>query len=347
MDIQELIILDSFNPGAIPDATDGRDFQFAEIAMGAAPFDWTKGYDIEAVLNQKLPVKDQGQSGSCGGQAWSNYGDALTLAFDKNLIERSAKFIYAQTFVPGGGSAGRPNCEIVINQGWGPESLTPSYDNGQAPSEDFMDRPQDITPEARAAARQDTALNYANVATNDIELLAQAIEMNHGVIIGIQGQNNGTWLNVNPQIPNENKALWGHWLYCGKVRLHNGVKQIGVLNSWGTSVGESGWQWINQDYIESQYVFGAWTLVFNTVKPVKPSHVFETNLALGTVSPEVKFLQQALQYLGFFPEGVVPTEYYGSITTAAVKKFQTFYEIVDDGTHFGPQTRTALNATLA
>lgn len=346
MDIQDLIILDSFNPGAVRDTIDERDYQFHEIAYGAAPFDWNAGYDIETLLAEKLPVKDQGQSGSCGGQAWANYGDALTLAFDKNLIERSAKFIYSQTFVSGGGSAGRPNCEIVINQGWGTEALTSSYENGKPPSEAFMERPQDITDAARNTAKLDTALAYANVTTSSIDEVAQAIQMNHGVILGVDGCNNGTWLSANPQPPVNNNGLWGHWLYAGKARIVNGVKEIGVLNSWGTSVGEQGWQWLSENYFKSGYIFSAWTLIFNTNKPVKPTHVFETNLSKGQTSSEVQLLQQALQYLGFFPASVAPTQYYGVVTTAAVLKFQKAHDIVDDGTHFGPQTRAALNAAL-
>lgn len=346
MSIQERIKNPRFFPGAIRDIPDDRDFQFQEIAFGVAPFDWSKGYDIETVIGHKLAVKDQGQSGSCGGQAWSNYGDALTAALAGETAERSAKFIYAQTFVPGGGSAGRTNCEFVINQGWGLEANTSSYESGNPPSEAFMERVQDITEDARKAAKQDTAVSYANVGSTNIDEVAQAISMNHGVILGVDGQNNGTWLAPNPQPPTTQNGLWAHWVYAGKARIKDGKKQIGFLNSWGATVGEGGWQWLNEDYFTKGFIFSCWTLLFNTHGVSKPNHVFNTNLKFGDIGGEVQLLQQALQYLSIFPATVKTTTFYGPLTKASVFKFQQLMGLVDDGSHFGPKTRQALNLAL-
>lgn len=35
----------------------------------------------------------------------------------------------------------------------------------------------------------------------------------------------------------------------------DGKKYIGFLNSWGDTVGEKGWQFIGEDYFNSQYGF--------------------------------------------------------------------------------------------
>ena len=220
--------------GAIRSSVDKRDFDFHEIAGAVAPFDWDKGYDVEKELGIKLVIKNQGESSSCGGQAWAYYGEVLSTLFDKSYDQKSAKFIYAQTFVfPSGGSAGRDNCKIVKEQGWANEAVLSSYDNGEPPTEAFMERINDITDITRANAKKDKAISYATVST-DIESVAEAIQNNHGCIIGIQGQNNGTWRSVYPATTNlSSGGIWAHWLYAGKCKKIGDVRYIGVCNSWG------------------------------------------------------------------------------------------------------------------
>ena len=241
--------------GAIKDLPDPRDYKFSQIAGSLPPFDWDKGYDVEEAIGKKLTVKDQDGSGSCGGQAWSIYGEAI----DPDHEIKSAKFIYAQTFVPPAGSGGRENCNLVIEKGWGDEDKTPSYDNGQPPCEAFMERKEDITEEAMEHAMIDQALSFANVSIN-IDTIAQAIRENKGCIIGITGKNNGTWTSKFPIRPDVlNNETWNHWVFCGKAKLINGKKYIGFLNSWGKDVGEYGWQWISAEYLTSPFVWSAWT----------------------------------------------------------------------------------------
>jgi len=115
-------------------------------------------YDVEADISSvlgtafELPTKNQGDSGSCGGQAFSYYGQALAAYYPHSIIERSAKYPYSQVYVAGGGSSDRDLAQIAIRQGFAPESLCASYQDGQPPTEAFMERPQDITARARIAA---------------------------------------------------------------------------------------------------------------------------------------------------------------------------------------------------
>ncbi|HOK21055.1 MAG TPA: peptidoglycan-binding domain-containing protein, partial [Candidatus Paceibacterota bacterium] len=70
---------------------------------------------------------------------------------------------------------------------------------------------------------------------------------------------------------------------------------------------------------------------------------FTKNLSKGMSNPEVTTLQQVLkQDASIYPEGLV-TGYFGSLTEAAVKKFQAKYGIDQTGT-VGPITRAKLNA---
>lgn len=361
-----------FNPGAIVDAPDERDFNFGEFAMGLAPFDWNKGYDVEAEIgalvgdpNFKLTVKDQGGSGSCGGQAWSYHAEAIEAFYTKTYEPRSAKFIYAQTFVPGGGSDGRTNSNIFINQGVAREAVLSSYDAGNAPTEAFMERVGDITAEARTDAKNDKAAAYMNT-TIDIDAIAQAVQANKGVIIGVVGSNNGTWLSAQPQPPKDaSEAHWYHWLYIGKAKLINGVKFVGVCNSWGKDTGEEGWQWLSEAYIntmlphdpDKRAIFGTWTHTYNPTPVTAFKHAFNANLVFGETGEEVRALQMALQADGEFPKGFdlspagYPTPYFGNTTAQAVLAFQLKYAVdttanlqTYDGKSVGPKTRTKLNA---
>ena len=340
---------EQFGKGAIVDRVDLRDHQWSEVGFGAAPFDWTKPYDIETLLGRKLPIKNQGAAGSCGGQAWSSYASALEALDDKTFEERSAKFIYAQTCVQPAGSYGRDNAEVFVKQGVAREAVLTSYENGLPPSEAFMQRSQDITTESRIDAALDKAFSYANVNC-DINSVAQAIEANKGVILGVCGSNNGTWLNANPQPPTT--VEWRHWVYAGKVRMLNGVKQIGLVNSWGDPVGESGWQWLNEDYFTSGNIFQVWTHVFNsTPSPAVFKHNFTKSMKYGENGAEVLALQTALQVDGTFTKLVAPTGFYGNITAKAVLDFQLKYALAEKnylislgGKNAGPLTLAKLNS---
>ena len=66
-----------FGKGGIKDKPDIRDFEYSKVGLALPPFDWGIGYDIEEVIEKKLTIKNQNGSGSCGGQAWSYYGQIL------------------------------------------------------------------------------------------------------------------------------------------------------------------------------------------------------------------------------------------------------------------------------
>lgn len=337
----------NFNPGGVRDSVDTRDKIFhTQVGMAFSPFDWTTGYDIENEMQLKMPVKNQGQSGSCGGQAWSYYGGVLEfMNTSKTFEERSAKFIYAQTFVPGGGSFGRDNCNIAIKQGWAREVILTSYENGQPPSEYFMEASGDITDTTRQDAKNAKALSYYNVIP-DIDTIAQSIRLGDGCILGVSGENNGTWLSAYPQPP-IGTTRWGHWLYAGKAKLINGKKYIGVLNSWGAEVGEQGWQWLGEEYFTTGNVWNGWVLIYNAFIF---HHTFNTDLVFGQEGDEIKALQQALQIDGEFPADQKITGFYGVITQQAVKAFQKKWNVaslvellVVDGKRVGAKTRSILN----
>lgn len=91
-------------------------------------------------------------------------------------------------------------------------------------------------------------------------------------------------------------------------------------------------------------------LTVKTMPPAKPPfvYVYNKNLKMGmAASPEVRKLQEGLQFLGYMKEGVFGP--YGPQTTFAVAKLQAANRIKDPdgaGVNFGPQTRAAMNRAL-
>jgi hypothetical protein len=86
--------------------------------------------------------------------------------------------------------------------------------------------------------------------------------------------------------------------------------------------------------------------------PIKPTHVFTKTIVFQEKSEEVKQLQKALRYLGFF-KYPIDTGNYGDITRIAVRDFQfkyqvaSFYELEQtNGKIFGAKSRTKMNELL-
>ena len=349
------------NPGGYRDTIDFRDYQWRELGAAAPAFDWTKGYDVETELKKKLGLgfllspNNQQQSLSCGGQAWSKYAAVQEALFTGTYEERSAKYIYAQTHAPLGGSTGRDNAQVYSKQGVAKESILLS----QPATEAFLVRSEDITTAIRLEAKLARSSAYANVPST-MEAFAQAIAANGGLIGGLNGSNNGTWLTPFPQPPKAGQPLWGHWVFFGKAFRIKNRPHVGFLNSWGPNCGLNGWQWINEDYFNalvnydgtlSSAVWQGWAHVFNTdTPPGQFNHTFTTDLVVNEQSEEVRALQTALQVEGDFPATIKPTGFYGTVTSAAVLKFQKRYAVAPvselnaiQGKRVGPKTRKKLN----
>jgi murein L,D-transpeptidase YcbB/YkuD len=71
-------------------------------------------------------------------------------------------------------------------------------------------------------------------------------------------------------------------------------------------------------------------------------YYFTEFLNIGSQDAEVTALQQRLSTLGFYSGPV--TGFYGALTEAAVKQYQTKHGILPATGYIGPSTRTALNA---
>jgi len=307
------------------------------VPKGTPPVDWTVPYDVEKAIGFTLPDKNQGVSGSCGGQMTSYLAQAI---FGDS--ERSAKFAYDPVAQPGGGSYAGDLMARLKNIGVSSEILCPSYENGNPPSEAFMEAP-DIT----AAAINDAAMNkdggYSFILDFNIDVLAQAIRDNVAIGGALLGQNNGTWLSSFPAPPTS--AEWGHFIFLGRYAMINGKKYIGFKNSWGPTVGDKGWQWIGEDYINSGF-FELGIVISKTVA----SYQFNKDLFVGMTDADVFFLQKRLNQnpatqIATSGPGSPGNEtyYFGALTKAAVIRYQQQNGITPSVGFVGSITRSFLN----
>ena len=74
-----------------------------------------------------------------------------------------------------------------------------------------------INDVVRQDAKSAQSISYKNIKQISIDNVALALRDNKGVVIGVSGENNGTWLTAFPTPPKT--AEWGHWLFVGKASL--------------------------------------------------------------------------------------------------------------------------------
>lgn len=123
-----------------------------------------------------------------------------------------------------------------------------------------------------------------------------------------------------------------------------------AVKSWqGTNVYDKGWLYMDRPTINKIFaIFGSGVFTVakalpGQVQTVGETYIFMDNLTFGQTSPEVAELQKSLKSLGYsIPDG--PTTFFGNETKAALAKFQKDHGIADDGSDFGPLTRSVLNA---
>ena len=254
-----------FGTGAVRDITDYRDRLYDGIAFSAAPFDWDKGYDIEKVINFTIPFKDQDGSSSCVGQAWSYYTGVLDAVETGKYNLVSAKAYYSQIALPSGGAYIREGGKLTVDWGAISETAVPSYENGQSPSETFMRDKSWKDNQDDLLAQKLKAKEFRMVADITMDIIAQGIRDNYGVVGGINGANNGSWNSLEPT---PGKKEWGHALYFGKAGVDEKGKYIATPNSWGNRFNGQ-WQKLRSDWFTNEYMFNPWLLVdqINAISP--------------------------------------------------------------------------------
>lgn len=253
--------------GAIHDKKDKRNWEADHILKGAETFDWEKGYDIEKEIGLNIPVKNQLKTLECVSFATSSY------IWVKNVIELIKKFgkvetvinylnnnlispraLYSQVYYQDGGSSISDNVKLVKEWGAVTEKDVP-FINDEIKGRSLDWKTKEIDEKAETYKCD----SYRMIRAKDnIDLMAIAIRDNQGAVMGVDGENNGTWKTKFPKV---GKAVWGHGLFAGKAKLINGKKYIGILNSWGEETGENGWQWLREEWFTQKKIFNPWIIV--------------------------------------------------------------------------------------
>lgn len=106
--------------------------------------------------------------------------------------------------------------------------------------------------------------------------------------------------------------------------IEDGKKYVTIQDSsW---FGKKYLRRLPEDFIKLRLTAGMYStdLEFKNGTGPHPVHHFDVSASLkyGMQNGEVKALQKALQYMGYFPADKVCTGYYGGITRAAVRAFQ-------------------------
>jgi hypothetical protein len=220
---------------------------------GAAPFNW------QPIVLPSLTIKNQFNSSSCGGQAGSYWLEIVDRRLDHTDIQFSAKSIYAPIAYPQGGTTVYALEQQINKLGANFESDVPSYYPDTTTDEKFMIDKSYQTSELANKALRD-AFRVSVSVPIDIESMAQAIQNSGGVIIEVQGQNNGTWYSATPKPPIKgNGEIWAHFVNGSSAGLLNGQKALAFSNSWGTQAGQGGWQYFTEEYINSGYIVDCFT----------------------------------------------------------------------------------------
>jgi len=272
---EEQLVESQYGTGFIPKEIQSTDRVFS--AGLAEPVDWQKGYDVRNELKKKLgssftiPVNNQYQTLSCVGQAWAKYAGVLKVMKDPNpnWVEFSPRDLYSHIHLPQGGAYIMNGGLRIRNNGVLPNEQLPSYWSGKpnipATEEVMKDKGLEGGKESGDNAHPDIYNSLRQLVKGgsiehvayDIDSVAKAIRDNYGCVIGVYGENNGTWLTKFPQV---GVIQWGHAVYAMGYIYINGKKYIIVLNSWG-NVGEGGYQFLGEEWFgNNRYIGGANTL---------------------------------------------------------------------------------------
>lgn len=320
---------DQFGKGAIRRGPDSREVQYSSIYGGNPVVDWSHDYDFLKEIGLNIPIKNQGRSSSCVGQATSYLAETAEFVETKTFTQLSAEDIYSRIYLsPDGGAYGYKGPSTVVTRGVARELLVPSYENGLPPSEAFM-RIQNNSPMAIQDALIHKGKNYATINTNSIEEISYAIEHQGCAVFGVVGTDAGWSGNggfARPPLPGESQ--WGHYLFATKRLTLNGKRYISGPNSWSEQWGSNGFFFVPESYFDEGFTFNAYTLVdlpntwYNQINMLR---IIKTKDGVDqyTVQGKQKNLIPDAATLGFLIDQGVVTGQHEDVSQAELDSFNS------------------------
>lgn len=293
------------------------------VGEGSAPYDWTK----PLIRNYTQPIKNQYQAGMCGGEAYSEGKQIFdTLVLGKPFVELSERSFYSQEFMAPEGMT-----VSAMQDGASFKGLT-TFANAPTPVNCTEADAETIDWE-NPTTLKDSIMRAGMVMLSvpiNIDSIAQAIRDYYFVVFCFAGVNNGTWTSVYPQPPAPGQQTqWGHFMCSSPDIPVMPKKYIKMYQSWGASVGEGGFQFFDENFINSGCIMDCFTFV---------KHTFSQDLKFGMVNDDVKYLQVRLG----MPSNTYGFGVFGLKTLAALKSWQSANGIINTG-YFGILSRTKMN----
>lgn len=342
-----------------------RDYKYSEIAAAGAPVTWRKKSKKEW---RKYPTRNQDGSGSCVAQGTAKVAGIENEIETGEFVELSATPTYQSR-------SGKPEAGMIAFEAWNylrksgaPLELdVPS----QCMSDAAMDKPVVLSDKAKADAYRYRIGNYFDVARN-IDAIGEVIigqqeakpDTTKGVALFVYATM-AEWNRDVPTILNPTLSIGeatvrhcvaGIDAFIGDGAIvPDGVRSILIDDSWGKFYGLDGQRVLTEDFIRARCFYAG------TVKQLKNAELgeiprpivskFVTPMRRGMYGPQIKALQQVLQYGGYFPKNVPCNGKYGPVTASAVLAFQLAQHVATDaelleigGNSVGPLTRVKLNA---
>ena len=259
--------IDNYQGGSVQNPVDDRDYKFGELmaigaVTGVSDKEWDDGYDSEEYVGVKLTHENQDGSLSCVAQTVQKVGEGLNFIETGELLDFSAKRIYEEIALPGGGAYTAVGAKFACDNGFMAEKDSPSYENGQPPSEAYMTKKLAYSKEKLNNEKKFKSNRYYYAYT--IDEMATAIKNQKFIIMSANGENSG-WQNGDLKPPQS--IAWGH-AFMGKsfkrrLNPNNGIiqKAIKIHNSWGNLWGYGGDGWIYEDYFKAGHVHSGIALV--------------------------------------------------------------------------------------
>lgn len=347
--------------GALLDTRSGeeklKDYKFEEIVAAVNPVNWVeKGQSAW----RKFPIFNQNGSGSCVAQTGAKLLGIMYWLLNGIYVHFSATDLYQRrSNRPGGGMIG-VNAFDIMTKGVTLEELVPSQNMSDAQMDGVA------VPDYKRKVGEifKIASNFVQPPIKDIDTIASIIQTTgKGVMVWFYFDY-AEWTDHPfikfPTLDLYAAATCRHSVTAVDFALVNGVKCLIIEDSWGPTYGLGGQRVIDETFFKTRNWFAAYPVNFQfndqvnpqpqpqpQPAPGKPHHVFNTDMELNDKNAEVVALQDCLKYDGDFPTNTASTGLYGSITVAAVKKFQDKYNIAHAGNagygRTGPKTREKLN----
>jgi C1A family cysteine protease len=230
--------------GWVPDLPDARDYMYA------APVEMMAKLPSKVDLRPNCPpVYDQGQLGSCTGNAIAG-----AVQFDREKQKLKPDFVPSRLFIYYGerviegtvnsdaGAQIRDGIKVVAKQGVPPETDWP-YDITK-----FADKPP---PKAFTDALKDLAVSYSRVAQN-LGQMKGCLASGFPFVFGFTVYDNFesqqvAQTGVVPMPASGESVLGGHAVVA--VGFDDGQQRFIVRNSWGTGWGMQGYFTIPYAYL--------------------------------------------------------------------------------------------------